>query len=114
MTDWRVENGRWHVNFEIVARNQADGWLIEPALRFVGLDGKKYPVKWAEPPRVIQGGTALDYAVRMPEAARGRKLTAIVEATSSADLPIRADEAAVEVVVAKIHPTVAEGEASRA
>lgn len=105
LTDWKVVDGRWNVNFEITARNQPDGWLLEPQLRFVGLDGRKYPVKWAEPPSVVSGGCTQGDAVRMPEAERGRKLRAVVKATSTDALPIRADEAVIEVVVGRVLPT---------
>jgi hypothetical protein len=107
LSDWKVEEGRWKLTFEIAARNQRDGWLLEPHLRFVGLDGKGTQVAW-ESLTVIAGGEAHGRAVRIPEASRGRKVKAVVHGVSTDALPIPAHEAAVDVVIGRVHTTTHE------
>jgi hypothetical protein len=108
ISDWKVRDGKWEVTFEISARNQKDGWLLEPRLQFVGLDGRGRNVAW-ESLRVISGGRDSDgYAVRIPEASRARKVKAVVRGVSTNSLPIPADEAAIDVVIGKVHVLTAE------
>jgi hypothetical protein len=105
VTDWKVIDDRWDVTFEIVARNQPTGWLIEPHLRFLGLDGRGHTVPWEEPLTVVSGGEMHGTTVRIPASERGRKLKAVIRGLSTDDLPIPAREAAIDVVVGRIHPS---------
>jgi hypothetical protein len=102
LSDWHVDQGRWDVTFEIVARNEPEGWLIEPQLRFVGLDGTGTKVDWASL-EVISGGELADAnIIRIPNAGNRRKVTTVVHGTSASDLPIPADESAIDVIVGRI------------
>jgi hypothetical protein len=103
LSNWRVVDNRWDVTFEITARNQHAGWLIEPHLRFVGLDGKGYRIPWDQPLTVVSGGTPIGDSVYIPPADRGRKVSAVVRGLSSDKLPIPADEAAIDVVIGRLH-----------
>lgn len=101
LTDWVVEDDRWHVTFEISVPNRGKIWSIDPALRFVGLDHKKVPVAWERPPQIVSGSAVLhEGRIRMSPAKRTRKLTAVLRGVSSKDLPIPAREAAIAVVIA--------------
>jgi len=102
ITDWQVSEGRWHVTFELSARNRETGWSLEPRLRFVGLDGKGQTVAWSSLTAVSGATIEDDGKVTMPGQKRGRKLTAVLRGTSTDDLPIPAEESAIDVVVAQV------------
>lgn len=100
LVDWRVEDGRWDVTFEITARNRKEGWRLEPELRFVGLDGRGQRVDWASL-QAVGGSAELDghQRVTLLGRERGRKVSATFRGMSVADLPIPAEEAAIDVVL---------------
>ena len=101
LSDWAVVDGAWDVTFEITARNRPEGYLVVPQLRFIGLDGKGTAVPWRRL-EVIAGGDVRDDKIHLPATSRGRKLTAVVRGLSSAELPIPAEESAVDVVIARV------------
>jgi hypothetical protein len=99
LSDWKVDHGRWDVTFEISARNQPEGWLLEPHLRFVGLDGTGTRVDWSKLEVITGGELVKGDGVRIPNAGTRRKVSAVVRGTSISELPIPAEEAAIDVVV---------------
>lgn len=109
-----VVDGRWHVIFEVRAKNREEGWCIEPRLAFIGLDGSHVDVDWDsfevdDPARDAAQGTLL-----LRGRPRGRILTTTVRATSVSDLPIPASESAIDVRIAStdVAPPASTGEAS--
>jgi hypothetical protein len=105
ISDWRVEDGRWKVRFDIRAKNVPNGWTMRPALAFVGLDGKRALVDWESPLELEDGvGEIIDGSLQLRPVARKRFLKATVSGVSTRDLPIPAEEAAIEVVLRKTGP----------
>lgn len=101
LVEWHVVDGRWNVVFEITARNRAEGWAVDPLLKFVGLDGKGTSIAW-ESLTVQSGDAAVDAGtVTLSPSGKRRKLTAVVRGLSVADLPIPAQESAIDVVVGR-------------
>lgn len=103
-----VVDGRWHVTFDVKAKNRDEGWLITPKLTFIGLDRSHADTDWEsfevdDPEPGTPPGTVL-----LPGKPRGRTLKATVRAVSVADLPIPAIESAIDVRVkyADIAPPV--------
>ena len=114
VTSWEVRGGRWHVTFTISARNRDEGWLLAPRLLFVGIDGKGVPVDWESLTAISEAKTDGHKHVAINGKDRGRKLTAVISGVSSADLPIPADEAAVDVIVQEVMaaPAVSDAKSS--
>jgi len=89
------------VDFEIRAKNRPEGWAVEPRLTFVGLDRHHTDVGWATV-EVDDPGILIDNkVVVLNPKPRGRLLSVTVRATSSADLPIPAEESAIDIRVAR-------------
>jgi hypothetical protein len=110
ITWWQVQEGRWHVRFDVRARNRPEGWTLTPALAMVGLDGGRELVGWESIDVADGAGAVVDGALLLPPTERGRFLKATMHAVSTGDLPIPADEAAVEVVLRYIGPMAAHEE----
>jgi hypothetical protein len=100
LTAWQVVGGAWNVTFQLTARNRSEGYLIQPQLRFIGLDGGGTPVAW-DSLAVVSGGALMGDMVHVPGTPKGRKLTAVVHGVSTTALPIPASEAAIDVVVVR-------------
>lgn len=98
MTDWKVEGGRWHITFEVSAKNEEQGWTIRPDLKLVGLGGRGSTIPWATL-EAVEGGTVVDGSVTIPGKTRARKLSATFRGTSSRDLPIPAQSSVIDVQV---------------
>ena len=105
LTDWYVQDDAWHVTFEVTARNRPQGYDVDPALRFVGLDGRATPIAWATL-EVVSGGTSQGDTVHLEGTPRGRKIKTVVRGRSVTDLPIPAAEAAVDVVITRVDEPV--------
>lgn len=97
--DWRVENGRWHVTFEVRAKNRDAGWAVQPALALVGFDGGHDLVEWESLTCMSSGARLVDGTLEIAPAPRGRFVKVTVQGRSIRDLPIPAEESAVEVVL---------------
>ena len=95
-----VVDGAWHVDFEVRAKNRPEGWLVEPRLTFVGLDGGHTDVDWVQLD-VDEPAELSEKSVILPPKARGRLLTTTVHGISTTNLPIPASESAVDVRVAR-------------
>lgn len=95
-----VIDGAWHLDFEIRARNRAEGWSVVPRLTLVGLDGGHQDIQWeqldVDPPAEQLGETVV--LVHKP---RGRLLTTTARGVSTASLPIPASESAVDIRIAR-------------
>jgi hypothetical protein len=107
-----VVEGRWHLMFEVRAKNRDEGWCIEPRLAFIGLDGSHVDVDWEsfevdDAAEDAPGGTVV-----LRGKPRGRILTTTVRAISVSDLPIPATESAIDVRIASadVAPPVAVAE----
>ncbi|GAA3947490.1 hypothetical protein Aau02nite_61440 [Amorphoplanes auranticolor] len=99
VTDWCVRDGRWDVRFTVRAKNRSEGWAVRPALAFVGLDGRRNTVDWAVL-EVDEGGGSLEEGIlRMPGTPRGRYIKVALHGVSSGDLPIPAEESAIDVLL---------------
>lgn len=111
--DWRVEDGRWKVRFDVRAKNHPKGWSMRPALAFVGLDGRRTVVGWESPLQLEKGAghVTSDGSLHLEHTPRGRYVKATLFGTSTRDLPIPAEEAAVEVLLRSTgHPTASTDE----
>ena len=109
-----VVDARWHVVFEVRAKNREEGWRIEPRLAFIGLDGSHVDVDWDSFEVDDPAPDAAEGTLVLRGKPRGRILTTTVRATSIKDLPIPASESAIDVRVAAadVAPHAATGEAS--
>lgn len=95
--EWAVKDGKWHVTFQIKARNRPAGWRIAPTLFFVGLDGRSVEIPWET---LVSSDFAIDDdAVVLPAKERGRFIKATLEAVSTDRLPIPAEEAAIDIAL---------------
>lgn len=100
-----VEDGRWVVDFTVRAQNRDEGWAVVPELALVGLDGSRRHVAWDGPLEVLsREGGAADGRVFLPAKANARVVKTLVRGVSTADLPIPAEESAVEVVLGALGP----------
>lgn len=107
ITDWQVVDDRWHLTFRIKARNQPGGWALSPALYFIGLDGRGHEVAWDDlnsDDAKVEDGTVL-----LEPRERGRFVQAVVTGVSTADLPIPAADAAVDVQLRNVTTTQPKG-----
>lgn len=100
-----VEDGRWVVDVTIRAQNRPEGWSFVPELVLVGLDGGRVPVRWDVPLEVMspQGWTDGSRVV-LPAVQRARVVKVLLRGVSTADLPVPAAEAVVEVVIRSLGP----------
>lgn len=107
----RVADGRWQLQFDIRAKNRAEGWSLVPKLVFVGLDGGHIDVAWDT--LEVDAAAELDEhgAVILRSKPRGRILTTTVRATSIGDTPIPAEESAIDVRLARADIAPVDGEA---
>ena len=96
----RVLDGRWHLTFEVRAKNRAEGWSVGPRLAFACLDGGHVDIDWASFEVDDPGVNAAPHTVVLRGKPRGRVLSATVRAVSVADLPIPASESAIDVRIA--------------
>lgn len=105
LTDWKVVDGCWDVVFSVNAPNRAEGWKLDPRLKFVGLDGKGQTVEWQKI-EVVSDGEVVDErsTVFVKPKPRKRRVTSVFKGRSVVDLPIPAEEAAIDVLVGKVHP----------
>jgi hypothetical protein len=106
----RVVDGAWQLQFDIRAKNRAEGWALVPKLAFVGLDGGHVDVAWDtfdvdETAELGDSG-----AVILRHKPRGRILSATVRATSIRETPIPASESAIDVRVAHADVAPATGD----
>lgn len=113
ISQWRVEDDRWHVQFDVRAKNRPDGWTVTPALALVGLDGKRDAVGWDSLEITDGDGSIVDGVLHLRPTPHGRFVKVRVRAVSSRDLPIPAGEAAVEIVLRDMGPLAATREESR-
>ncbi|MGV9827848.1 hypothetical protein [Gordonia sp. NPDC003429] len=94
---WEILNARWHVSFQIKARNRPEGWRVFSALMFIGLDERATEVAWSS---LTSSDARIDGDVAViPGKERGRFVTATIEGISTDALPVPADEATVDVHV---------------
>ena len=107
-----VVDGRWHVTFEVRARNRPEGWRLRPRLAFVGLDGSHQLVAWESLECLTTSASLAEDVLGVPPLERGRFIKVTLSGVSAADLPIPADEAGVEVVLREAGPLLAETGAS--
>jgi hypothetical protein len=114
LTDWRVQDGRWNVRFTVRAKNRPQGWSMRPALAFVGLDGRRDVVGWDA--LVVEDGAAelTDGSLQVAGTPRGRFVKVVLRGVSSRDLPIPAEEAAIEVLLQKPGPLTSDTGEDRA
>lgn len=98
-----IEDNSWHVTFSVRVKNREEGWSLKPWLAFRGLDGTRQKVEWVNVSAAGEGRWADDRLVIAHKPNR-RFLKAVVTARSTADLPIPADEAAIEIVTSDIAP----------
>lgn len=98
---WKVVDGRWNLEIQIKARNRPEGWSVEPTLHFFGLDGNSTIVDWQslEP---VSGCSKQDGLILLAPTEKGRFLKATVRAISIAELPIPAEESAIDVLL-RVH-----------
>lgn len=95
-----VVDGKWHVMFEVRAKNRDEGWCVEPRLAFIGLDGSHVDVAW-ESFEVNDAATMTSSSTLVLRGKpRGRILKASVRAVSVSNLPIPASESAIDVRIA--------------
>ncbi|GIF43024.1 hypothetical protein [Actinoplanes xinjiangensis] len=104
LTEWRVEDGRWNVRFTVRAKNRPQGWHLRPVLAFVGLDGRRAVVDWDSLLVEDGAGRLVDGGLRIEATPRGRFAKVTLHGRSTGDLPIPAEEAAVEVILQKPGP----------
>jgi hypothetical protein len=97
IVDWFVQDGRWHVEVEVQAKNRPEGWAFSPTLVLMGLDGKQ-PIKWDRPLEALEGCTTKDGRVLLQPTTRSRRLTARFRGVSTAELPIPAELSVVDIV----------------
>ncbi|PXW31280.1 UNVERIFIED_CONTAM: hypothetical protein DES50_10546 [Williamsia faeni] len=94
---WDVRNGKWHITFQIRARNRPNGWRIAPTLFFFGLDGRSIEIPWEA---ISSKDAKMDGEVAILAAKdRGRFIKATLEAVSTDQLPIPAEEAAIDIAL---------------
>lgn len=101
---WDVQNGRWHVTFEVRARNRAAGWSMRPTLALVGLDGANQLVAWEQLESLTGDASVVDGVLRVPQMGRGRSTTVRLRAVSTAEMPVPAGETGVDVVLRETGP----------
>jgi hypothetical protein len=97
--DGHVVDGRWQVTCRVRAPNRDEGWSMAPRLALMGLEGRQV-VPWeswelVDGPGELRG---LDQLV-IPAVARRRRLTTTFRAVTVGDLPLPAEETAVEAVL---------------
>ncbi|WP_370181628.1 hypothetical protein [Rhodococcus wratislaviensis] len=107
ITEWKVVDGHWHLTFRVKARNEPGGWALSPALYFIGLDGGGQEVAWdslrSDDARIEDG------AVLLEAKEKGRFVQATVTGVSVADLPIPAEDSAVDVQLRNVTNTRRKG-----
>jgi hypothetical protein len=98
-----IEDGQWVVDFWIRAQNRPGGWSMRPKFALVGLDGSLSTVEWAGPLEALSTeGTTAGTTVVLPHKPSARVVKVRVRGVSARDLPIPADESAVDVVLRDI------------
>ena len=93
-----VVDGRWHVTFQVTARNREGGWAMRPRLAMVGLDSAHQVVPWSGELAAVSGGS-VDGERVVPYAPRRRKVEGVFRGVSGSNLPIPATESGIEVLV---------------
>lgn len=95
-----IEGDQWVVDFWIRAQNRPGGWSMRPRFALVGLDGSLSQLEWAGPLEALSpDGSATGITVVLPHKPSARIVKVRVRGVSTADLPIPADESAVDVVL---------------
>ncbi|MFC5136991.1 hypothetical protein ACFPK1_01990 [Actinomycetospora rhizophila] len=101
---WEVEDGRWHITFEVRARNRAEGWSMRPSLALVGLDGSHQLVPWEHLESLTTDASVADGILQVPRIGRGRSTTVRLRASSTRELLVPAGETGIDVVLRETGP----------
>ena len=104
IVDAEVVDGRWHVTFQVIARNREEGWSLRARLAMVGLDAGHQYVSWDGPLTPVSGGVVEQDRVVLHHAVRKRKVEGVFKGVSVADLPIPASESGIDVLLRDLEP----------